>query len=132
VPIKLSIPVYSFISITLPISAARFELQLAPDHLSGKAGQMGGVIATDALVAELHNLLGLAGKLMGQDLCVGGTWDSLQAQLEQASDIMQDGTQDPDKECDGISMGLSFESGPALLGEAGLGLLPTPDGCAGN
>ena len=40
-------------------------------------------------------------------------------ELIQASDIMQDGTQDPTKTCDGISIGIGFEARVVQLGAAG-------------
>jgi hypothetical protein len=38
--------------------------------------------------------------------------------IGQASDILQDGTQDPTKTCDGITIGLGFEADAVLLGPA--------------
>ena len=37
-------------------------------------------------------------------------------QVKRASDIMVDGTQDPTKTCDGISVGLGFEAQAGALG----------------
>ncbi len=33
-------------------------------------------------------------------------------QIEESTDILADGTQDPDKDCDGISIGLTFDAAP--------------------
>ena len=38
------------------------------------------------------------------------------SQIEQASDILTDGTQDPTQTCDGISIGLGFDALPDQLG----------------
>ena len=38
------------------------------------------------------------------------------AQIAQASDILTDGTQDPTKPCDGISIGLGFDGALVQLG----------------
>ncbi len=43
-------------------------------------------------------------------LCSGATIDSLLTQVSQASDILNDGTQDPSKACDGVSIGLGFQT----------------------
>jgi hypothetical protein len=39
--------------------------------------------------------------------------------IQQASDILTDGTQDPTKTCDGISIGLGFEMVDAARGGVG-------------
>jgi hypothetical protein len=44
---------------------------------------------------------------------------SLITAVRQASDILGDGTQDPTKTCDGISMGMTFTMAPAQIGSVG-------------
>jgi hypothetical protein len=39
--------------------------------------------------------------------------------VRRASDILSDGTQDPTKECDGISIGVQFEMKEVQLGPVG-------------
>jgi hypothetical protein len=58
------------------------------------------------------------------------TLQSILNQIRQASDIMQDGTQDPTKECDGISIGLGFTMKSAQLGAVAPPPPPPPDPCA--
>jgi hypothetical protein len=50
-------------------------------------------------------------------------------QIREASDMMQDGTQDPAKECDGISIGLGFEMTRVVIGTASPPVAPPPDPC---
>ena len=49
--------------------------------------------------------------------------------IGQASDIMQDGTQDPTKTCDGISIGLGFTATIDQVGPT-VPAMTTPDPCA--
>ncbi len=80
---------------------------------------IGGVLNTEEFVAEIKKV----GALLG--LCDSALFTNLVNQIRQASDIMADGTQDPTKECNGISMGLGFEMKAVQLGEVGP---PTPVG----
>jgi hypothetical protein len=57
------------------------------------------------------------GALLG--FCDNSLLGTLLLQVRQASDIMSDGTQDPSKTCDGITMGLGFEMTEAQLGDVG-------------
>jgi hypothetical protein len=88
-------------------------MTLSADRKSATLGTIGGVLNTEEFVAELKKV----GALL--DLCNSSLFDSLITQVRQASDIMSDGTQDPTKTCDGISMGLNFEMGQAQLGDVG-------------
>lgn len=61
-----------------------------------------------------------AGNLGAQFCGESTTLEAILDSIRQASDIMKDGTQNPDAVCDGISIGLGFETRRSLLGE------PTP------
>ena len=100
-------------SIKLTLYAAQTTMTLSADRKSATGGTIGGVLNTEEFVAEIKKV----GALLG--LCDGALFDSLLMQLRQASDIMADGTQDPTKVCDGISMGLGFEMKQVLLGDVG-------------
>jgi hypothetical protein len=69
---------------------------------------------TDALVAEAKRIA----VTKDADLCGNAAPDAALEKIREASDIMQDGTQDPSKECDGISLGLGFEMTRVVIGTA--------------
>jgi len=105
VTINLSLNVAGF-SLNLPISNALVAMDLSADHAEATNGVIAGVLPTDQLVDELKKIAGS----ISTDLCEGTTFDSIANQLRQASDIMADGTQDPNSECNGISIGLGFST----------------------
>lgn len=100
-------------SIKLTLYSARIKMKMGPDRKSSTEGMIGGVLNTEEFVAELKKV----GYLMG--LCGQPLFDNLMLQVRQASDIMTDGTQDPTKTCDGISMGLGFDMSEAVIGDVG-------------
>jgi hypothetical protein len=100
-------------SIKLTLYAAHLTMTLAADRKSATGGMIGGVLNTEEFVAEVKKV----GVLLG--LCSSPLFASLLTQVRQASDIMADGTQDPEQTCDGISMGLGFELKEVQLGDVG-------------
>jgi len=50
----------------------------------------------------------------------------LSLQIQQASDILQDGTQDNQQDCDAISFGLGFEGSLIALGSVKTDIAATP------
>jgi hypothetical protein len=110
--IYLEIPLGG-IRLPLVIHRAWLAVPLAPDHRSGTAGNIGGVLTTMELVHSFQ----LSAGMLSTSLCDGPTFESLATQIKQASDILADSTQDPAKVCDGISIGLGFETTAALLGD---------------
>lgn len=100
-------------SIKLTLYAAHTTMTLAADRKSATGGMIGGVLNTEEFVAEVKKV----GALL--NLCGTAVFDNLLTQVRQASDIMTDGTQDPDKTCDGISMGLGFEMKEVQVGIVG-------------
>lgn len=109
----------------LDILGAHVAMDLDPDHQGAQMGQIGGVIATSQLIAEMKRVAGS----IDSSLCSGPTVESIAAQLAQASDILADGTQDPTKTCDGISIGLGFKARAVSLGGIGPAAPPQPDPC---
>jgi hypothetical protein len=99
-------------SLMLPMHALRIHATVAGDNSTATNGVVSGVVATTDFLAAFHQLAGS----ISQSLCSGSAWMSIAAQLAQASDIMQDGTQDNTKTCDGISIGLGFEAAAIVLG----------------
>jgi hypothetical protein len=100
-------------SIKLTLYAAKTTMTLGADRKSATNGRIGGVLNTEEFVAEMKKV----GALLG--LCDSALFDGLITQVRQSSDIMADGTQDPTKICDGISMGLGFEMKEVLIGGVG-------------
>lgn len=100
-------------SIKLTLYAAQTTMILSDDRKSATGGIIGGVLNTEEVVGEVKKI----GALLG--LCGTQVLDNIIDQVRQSSDIMADGTQDPEKTCDGISMGLLFEMKEAQIGEVG-------------
>lgn len=112
----ISVPVRtqnSSTSIKLTLYNARIKMTLAADRKSATKGMIGGVLNTEEFVAEMKKV----GYLL--QLCGNPLFDNLVTQVRQASDILSDGTQDPSKECDGITMGLGFDMYGANIGDVG-------------
>lgn len=112
-------------SISVPLRKVRVSMKISADGSTATDGNLGGVIPTEAFVSEFHKLAGR----ISASLCNGSTFDAIAQQLRQSSDILQDGTQDPQKACDGISVGIGFDAKRdgvgAVLGPA----LPPVDVC---
>lgn len=123
--VELNLTLLGF-AVKLNITSAVVTMVLDDAHKSVTNGTIAGVIATSALVDEIKKVAGAYNK----DLCSGGTIDSLVTLIQQASDILQDGTQDPAKDCDGISIGIGFDGALVKLGPiappAGPGQNPCP------
>lgn len=112
----ISVPVRtqtSSTSIKLTLYNARIRMTLSADRKSATNGMIGGVLNTEEFVAEMKKV----GFLL--DLCGNPLFDNLVQQVRQSSDILSDGTQDPTKECDGITMGLGFDMYGADIGDVG-------------
>jgi len=102
VALVVGVPGFSF---TLPIRQVRFSAVLDPDHQGATLGLLGGVMDREEFIEVVTDLFGT----LDPSLCEGATADSIKNQIRQAADILADGTQDPAKECDGISIGLGFD-----------------------
>ena len=109
--VVLNLSVSGF-TLSLPIGSAVITMELSADHKTASKGTIAGVLPTDTLTNELKKIAGA----FDPSLCKGPTIESIVSQIEQASDILSDGSQDPTKECDGISIGLGFDSGIVQLG----------------
>jgi hypothetical protein len=101
-------------SIKLTLHSAQVKMTLSKDRKSASGGMIGGVLNTDEFVDEVRKI----GWVF--DLCDTSTFDDIVTTVRQSSDIMTDGTQDPSKTCDGISIGVGFEMKEVLLGDVGM------------
>ncbi len=100
-------------SLKLTLYAAQTTMTLSDNRKSATKGIISGVLNAEELVTEVKKV----GALLG--LCEQAIFGNILTQVRQASDILTDGTQDPNKECDGISIGLGFEMKEALIGAVG-------------
>jgi len=120
--VTLKIPFSGTSVITLTLHKAQVALTFAADHKSGTAGLLGGVLDTDEFIKEA--------KKAAATLPNGcGLITLVEKQLRQASDIMNDGTQDPIKTCNGISIGIGFTMKDAQLGGVGPATPPNTMTC---
>lgn len=104
---------FSDTTIGLTIRNVRIAMDLAPDHKSVVKGTIAGVLETAVLVEELRSVIGA----VQPGVCEGPGLDTILDQVRRASDIMKDGSQDPSRECDAISIGLGFTAKQVQLGE---------------
>jgi hypothetical protein len=77
-----------------------------------------------------HDSSTLASRFADRRACSGAAFQSIATQIEQASDIMKDGTNGPGPTCDGISVGIGFDGdliGP--IKTVGPKSNPPPDPC---
>jgi hypothetical protein len=125
-PFGLSVAVNGF-TLDLTIQKPRFSMQLDAAHHKATGGIISGLILTSDLTKELQRLAGT----FDPSLCTGPTIQSILAQVEQASDILHDGTQDPSQTCDAISIGLGFEAAVDQVGATVAPPPPPPDPCGG-
>jgi hypothetical protein len=123
--LRLQLAFEAGLIVPIQVYQARVKVDVS-DRDSGKDGVVGGILATSELVENFKKLAGF----IGTQFCGGSlVLDGLILEVERASDILLDGTQDPTRECDGISIGLGFQSKSTRLGEP---VTPTqpPDPCA--
>jgi hypothetical protein len=97
--------------LVLPLRHFVIKTKVAGDNSATTEGIISAVMNTEEFVAAMKQLLGQ----ISMSLCMGSTFDGIAQQIRQASDILDDGTQDPQKTCNAISIGLGFEAVSAKL-----------------
>ena len=123
--LNLTLQVFSFQG-HLTIHHARVVMDLDPDHQGTQRGTISGVLDTEEFVAAIDNLMAQFDPAnCGASQLVTTT----NQQIRRASDIMKDGTQDPTKTCDGITIGLGFKAAKVQFGTLGDALEPPLDPC---
>lgn len=123
--IQLNLSIQGF-SLGLTIGQAVISAEIPSDNKSATNGTIAGIINTEQLISELAKVAGS----FSADLCPpSATFESLAQQIRQASDILSNGSQDPTKECDGISIGLGFEMSAVQLGGIAPAASPGDDPC---
>lgn len=108
----------------LVIHHAKLAHRYGIDHKTATAGDISGVLSVSEFVTALKSI---ASKI-SSSLCMSVALDSPLLQFAQAADIGLDGTQDPNKQCDGISIGIGYESTESLRGDPAAPLVPM-DAC---
>jgi hypothetical protein len=111
--VVLALPFGPSTRFRLTLHAAQVTMTLAADRKSATSGIIGGVLNTEELVAEVKKV----GYSIG--LCDSPLLANLLTSIRQASDIVADGSQDPAKMCNGISIGLGFEMKEVQRGAVG-------------
>jgi hypothetical protein len=107
------------------INEAILRARLAADHRSATDGVIAGILDTEQFIEGIRKIAGN----IDPYLCEGSAFEGLAQQLRGASDIMKDGSQDPSKTCDGISIGLGFDASEVKLGAIAPPVEPAPDPC---
>jgi hypothetical protein len=121
----LGLPGFDGEPILVPMSKLRIRMKLAAGGNNATEGVISGVLATK----ELEEAIAKMAQAMSPDLCEGSTIESIKQSIRQASDILKDGTQDPSKDCDGISIGIGFEAVRVTLAGVAPKGSPSPDPC---
>jgi hypothetical protein len=110
---------------TVQLRAGVVRMKIADDDGSAVDGTISGIVSTEELVAEMTKMAGR----FSTELCSGSTVEGIKSSIRQASDILLDGTQDPSKECDGITIGLGFEATRGEVGAVAPPSTPPPNPC---
>lgn len=107
----------------VPIGAVRVTARVQPKGLA--QGTLSGVIPVEAFAQSVR----IAAARTSPSLCSGSTIDGLLAQIRQAADVLVDGSQDPAKVCNGISIGIGFDAVATEIGETLKDPTPLPSPC---
>jgi hypothetical protein len=110
---------FVFPAATIPVGDLEVTMTVAPDGSSATNGTISGVMNTAQFIAAFEAVAGD----ISTSLCSGTAVQSIATQLEQASDILSDGSNQAGVACDAISLGLGFDAIAAKLGAV---VTPTP------
>ncbi len=108
-------------SLPIIVYGARMQVELNASHQGGAFGQLGGYVKTEEFVEAVRDTAGA----IDPSYCALLT--SLVEDLRQTSDILDDGTQDPAKTCNAISIGIGF-----TVLEVDFGAVASPIGIPAN
>lgn len=103
--VKLSLSI-SGQPLDLTIHNAVVTFKHAPASQALEEGTIAGVINTE----ELANGIATIAVRLRTDLCSSATVETIKDAIRQASDMLADGSQDPSKTCDGVSIGIGFSA----------------------
>lgn len=123
--VDLSIAIAGF-ALALKIQSAVITMDLDAAHGSATNGVIAGVLDTEDLIDQLRAVLGA----VDPSFCEGTAVEGILNQIRQASDIMSDGSQDASQTCNGISIGIGFDSTVVTLDGVGEPAEPAPEPCS--
>jgi len=106
------------------ISDVKMTMTIAQDGSSAVSGTIAGVMPTDTYIAALKRAAGR----ISTSLCAGAAFDSIAAQIRQASDILRDGSNMAGVPCDAISIGIGFDATIVKIGNVATPAAP-PNPC---
>lgn len=124
---NLSLPLDLDPVVTFDIHHAVLTMKLDQARTTATGGILSGVIPT----ADLQQKAQMAVGTVDPGACSGPQLADVLLLIARSSDIMEDGTQDPAKTCDGISIGLGFEASLVQVGPS-VAAAPLADPCAGD
>ena len=104
---------------TLVVGSMVYPARDVQISLNGSGGMAGGVLPTAGIAAAWQNAAGC----ISTSLCSSSALQSILMPLEQASDIMVDGSNSAGEACDGVSFGITFTGATPVTS------LPTPPSC---
>lgn len=104
--------------IKLTLYKARLTMTLSEDRKSATGGTIGGVLNVGEVIDQLNKVAFAAG------VCSEPQYQTALTIVQQAADILTDGTQDPGVTCDAISFGVAFEMAEVQLGPVGPPVVP--------
>jgi hypothetical protein len=110
-------------TITLTIHKAQISLNLSADHKSAMGGIIGGVLDTEEFIKEIKKAI------YSLDPAYCALIGTVEKQIRGYSDILNDGTQDKAKTCNGISIGFGFTMKEVQLGGVGPKATPAAGAC---
>jgi hypothetical protein len=123
--IVLNLSIAGF-TLGLTIGSSLISTDISTDNKHSTNGTIAGILDTEQLITELGKVAGS----FDPTLCPGSsTFESIAQQIRQASDIMTDGSQDPAKTCNGISIGLGFDMDQVQLGKVADKAMPGKNPC---
>jgi hypothetical protein len=103
----------NYTTVKLTLHAAQITMTLSEDRKTATGGMIAGVLDATEFLDQVKKIAWML------EICDSDQFQYAVAAVLQASDIMTDGTQDPTKVCDGISIGIAFEMKEVLIGEVG-------------
>jgi hypothetical protein len=111
---------------TLPLTVHQAVITFehtTPTHAA--AGIISGVLVTSELVSAIKAVAGS----LAPSLCMGAALDLIVQQIEDASDILSDGTNPSGVSCDAISIGIGFTADEIAQPSSAVTVCPKPNPC---
>jgi hypothetical protein len=125
-PASMELSLTTDFPLRIPIERPILSMRLSPDRTSATDGVIAGFVPVEAWVDIIRTVAGS----FDEGLCTGTTFESLADQFRQAADSLLDGTQDPSRSCEAISIGLGFDAAAVSIGSVAAPVPPEPDPCA--